>query len=61
MVELRENYAKFKNLLDVQRELQYETITATFTEGELKSILFYLGELIALHEAYEESTGKGGE
>ncbi len=61
MDELRENFARFKNLLDIQHELQCETITATFTERELKSILYNLGELMALHEAYEEDKEKEGE
>lgn len=61
MDELRENFERFKNLLDIQRELQCETITATFTERDLKSILYNLGELITLHEHYEEGTGKEGE
>ena len=39
---------RFKNLLDVQKGLQIEKISATFTEYDLKEIVFALGYLVAV-------------
>ena len=36
---------KFKLLSDIQREMQYETIDAKFTEWELKGLIFALDVL----------------
>ena len=47
--ELREFCAqmigKFKLLSDIQKEMQYETIDAKFTEWELKKLIFALNVL----------------
>ena len=39
---------RFKNLLDVQKDLQIEKISTTFTEYDLKEIVFALGYLVAV-------------
>lgn len=36
---------KFKLLSDIQKEMQYETIDAKFTEWELKKLIFALNVL----------------
>ena len=42
---------RFKGLLELQKVLYLETIDASFSEHDLKEIIYLLGELKALKEA----------
>ena len=37
---------RFKNLREVQRSEQFETITATFTEREIKEVIYIMGDYL---------------
>ena len=41
---------RFNNLLEVKRIQQNNIIQAGFDEDDLKSIIYHLGELKAIHE-----------
>ena len=49
-----EHVDRFKNLLELQRMLQYETVEAKFTERELKGLIFALDTLLMLEEQEHE-------
>lgn len=48
MVDVQSVYDRFLNALEVQKIMQTETARMTFTEMELKQILYLLGELKAI-------------
>ena len=54
MVDLKNIKDRFENLLRVKTHLGMETIQAIYTEDDLKSIIYYLGELSALKESEEQ-------
>lgn len=41
----KENIERFMNLSELQKALQYETISAEFTERELKGLIYALDTL----------------
>lgn len=45
MSDLDDVLERFLNELRLQKDLQYETVRMTFTEMELKQIIYLLGEL----------------
>lgn len=47
---------KFKLLSDIQKEMQYETIDAKFTEWELKKLIFALNVLREEVRKYVDTT-----
>ena len=52
--QLNDLIDRFMNLRELQREFQLSTIKAHFTETDLKTIIYYLGELRAIKETEHE-------
>lgn len=55
MQDLKYIKQRFEVLLKVKHEESMEFIKARFDEDDLKSIIYYLGELVAIHECEEKS------
>jgi len=51
MQDLKYIKQRFEVLLKVKNEECMETIKAVFNEDDLKSIIYYLGELVAIQES----------
>lgn len=50
MTDIDKVYDRFRNLLDIMKMNQLETVTARYTEHDLKEIIYLLGELKAIRE-----------
>ena len=48
MTDIDKVYDRFRNLLDIMKTNQLETVTARYTEYDLKEIIYLLGELKAI-------------
>lgn len=48
MIDIDRIIDRFQNLIETQRLLQIENISAYFTEREIKEMIYLLGELKAL-------------
>lgn len=57
MKTVEELYDRFKNLLEVQRFIQEETIRSDFNEDDLKSLIYWLGLLKHLKGAATDGEG----
>lgn len=51
MVDLEKAIKRFENLKEFQKELGREIVQASFTERDIKEILYLLGELKAIRES----------
>ena len=51
MVDLEKVIKRFENLKEFQKELGREIVQASFTERDIKEILYLLGELKAIRES----------
>ena len=51
MVDLEKAIKGFENLKEFQKELGREIVQASFTERDIKEILYLLGELKAIRES----------
>lgn len=51
MVDLEKAIKRFENLKEFQNELGREIVQASFTERDIKEILYLLGELKAIRES----------
>ena len=54
MMDLKTVKERFENLLKLKNEICLETVQVILDEEDLKSIIYYLGELYALLESEEE-------
>lgn len=54
MVDLHSLCDRFHNMLDVMKLCQYETIRSTFTEDDLKSIIYWMDTLKYMADHPEE-------
>ena len=51
MVDLEKAIKRFENLKEFQKELGREIVQASFTERDIKEILYLLGELKTIRES----------
>ena len=49
----------FENALNIQKYMQFETMTLSFSEHDLKSILYWLMAWRSLHDNYESLFNEG--
>lgn len=49
----------FENALNIQKYMQYETMTLSFSEHDLKSILYWLMAWRSLYNNYESLFNEG--
>lgn len=55
MKSIKQLLDRFKNDLELMKQIQLPDVTVRLDEDDLKSLLYHLGELKAIHEKRGES------
>ena len=55
MKSIKQLYDRFKNDLELMKQIQLPDVTVRLDEDDLKSLLYHLGELKAIHDKKGET------
>ena len=54
MIDIPKLLERFENLRDMQKFLQTEYISAQFTENDIKEMIYFINEYVALRQYIEK-------